>query len=80
MLVLLTLALLLAGCGKEATPPLPVAQVTEPPKSEATEMPEYHWSQLLGRLCRNSGGTISGPSTSLNSSLPTRRATPTTSW
>ena len=49
MLVLLTLALLLAGCGKETTPPLPVAQATETPKSEATEMPEYHWSQLLGR-------------------------------
>jgi hypothetical protein len=49
MLVLFTLGLLLAGCGKEATSPLPVTQATETPKSEATEVPEYRWSQLLSR-------------------------------
>jgi hypothetical protein len=53
---LLGLALLLAGCGISATGPstsqaFPTAtsQVAGTPEQEATEMPEYTWSQLLSR-------------------------------
>lgn len=47
--ILVILVLLLAGCGKSATPTSPQARVTEMPIGEATAMPEYSWSQLLAR-------------------------------
>ncbi len=56
LVTLLGIALLLAGCGIGTTAPTttPVLPTSEPkvagtPELEATEMPEYTWSQLLSR-------------------------------